>query len=169
MITALELLPGNAWDSAGALELVERSEAGAGVPVTEAMGDAAYGDGGTRQAFAGAGRTLIAKAPGRPNTARFPKEDFRRTSGGLPEDFRIDLEACTCPAGQVTRGMRKAERRTDLTGRTYKLTGFQFEGSGVWSVLSAAPVRGGGAGHRPDGAAAPSRSPIATGARLTAE
>ncbi len=87
MITALELLPGNAWDSAGALELVERSEAGAGVPVTEAMGDAAYGDGGTRQAFAGAGRTLIAKAPGRPNTARFPKEDFRRTSGGLP-DFR---------------------------------------------------------------------------------
>ena len=58
--------------------------------------------------------------PGRPNTVRFPKEDFR-----------IDLEAgsCTCPAGRVTRRMRQAERRTDLTGRTYKLAGFQFDGA----------------------------------------
>ena len=64
-----------------------------GVPVEEAMGDAAYGDGGTRQAFADAGRILIARMPGRPNRTHFPKEDFR-----------IDLEAgsCTCPAGNVT-------------------------------------------------------------------
>ena len=33
--------------------------------------------------------------------------------------------------------MRKAERRTDLTGRTYKLTGFQFEGA----VCGACPLR----------------------------
>ncbi len=38
MIAAVEVLPGNAWDSAGALELVKRSEAVAGVPATEAMG-----------------------------------------------------------------------------------------------------------------------------------
>ena len=37
----------------------------------------AYGDGGTRQAFADAGRTLIARLPGRPNRTHFPKEDFR--------------------------------------------------------------------------------------------
>ena len=55
-----------------------------GVPVEEAMGDTAYGDGGTRQVFADAGRTLVAKVPARPNKARFPKEDFR-----------IDLEAGT--------------------------------------------------------------------------
>ena len=40
------------------------------------MGDAAYGDGDTRQAFADAGRTLIARVPDRPNRSHFPKEDF---------------------------------------------------------------------------------------------
>ena len=47
LITAVEVLPGNAPDNLGALELMERSEANTGVPVEEAMGDAAYGDGGT--------------------------------------------------------------------------------------------------------------------------
>ena len=94
LITAVEVLPGNAPDNLGALELVEASEANTGVPVKESMGDAAYGDGDTRQAFADAGRTLIARVPGRPNRTHFPKEDFR-----------IDLEAgsCTCPAGNVAR------------------------------------------------------------------
>ena len=55
---------------------MEESEANTGVPVQEAMGDAAYGDGDTRQAFADAGRTLIARVPGRPNRKHFPKEDF---------------------------------------------------------------------------------------------
>ena len=40
------------------------------------MGDAAYGDGGTRQTFAEAGRQLVAKAPGRPNRKHFAKDDF---------------------------------------------------------------------------------------------
>ena len=44
LITAVEVLPGNAPDNLGALELVEASEANTGVPVEEAMGDAAYGD-----------------------------------------------------------------------------------------------------------------------------
>ena len=72
LITAVEVLPGNAPDNLGALELVEQSEANTGVPVEEAMGDAAYGDGGTRQTFADAGRTLIARVPGRPNRTHFP-------------------------------------------------------------------------------------------------
>ena len=55
LITAVEVLPGNAPDNLGALELVEASEANTGVPMEEAMGDAAYGDGDTRQAFADAG------------------------------------------------------------------------------------------------------------------
>ena len=85
LITAVEVLPGNAPDNLGALELVEQSEANTGVLVEEAMGDAAYGDGDTRQAFADAGRTLIARVPGRPNRSHFPKEDFR-----------IDLESGSC-------------------------------------------------------------------------
>ena len=93
LITAVDVLPGNAPDNLGALELVEQSEVSTGAPVEEAMGDAAYGDGGTRQTFADAGRRLVAKVPGRPDRKHFPKNDFH-----------LDLAAgsCACPAGQVT-------------------------------------------------------------------
>ena len=91
---------------------MEQSEADTGVPVEEAMGDAAYGDGATRQAFAAAGRTLITRVPGRPNRSHFPKEDFR-----------IDLESgsCTCPAGAgypENPALRDSDRRplAGLTG-----------------------------------------------------
>ena len=123
LITAVDVLPGNAPDNLGALELVEQSEASTGSVVEEAMGDAAYGDGGTRQTFAEAGRQLVAKAPGRPNRKHFPKDDFH-----------LDLAAgsCTCPAGQVTRTIVPAGKRTDRTGRTYRLQAFQFDGAVCW-------------------------------------
>ena len=111
LITAVDVLPGNAPDNLGALELVEQSEASTGSVVEETMGDAAYGDGGTRQAFAEAGRRLVAKAPGRPNRKHFPKDDFH-----------LDLAAgsCACPAGQVTQAIVPAGKRTDRTGRVYQ-------------------------------------------------
>ena len=72
LITAVEVLRGNAPDNLGVAgtggadaepaEVQHRC-----VPVQEAMGDAAYGDGGTRQAFADAGRRLVAQVPGRPD------------------------------------------------------------------------------------------------------
>ena len=119
LITAVEVLP-FAPDNLGALELVEQSEANTGVPVEEAMGDAAYGDGDTRQTFADAGRTLIARVPGRPDRKHFPKDDFV-----------IDLAAgsCTCPAGQVTHTIVPAGKRTDRTGRIHRLQAFQFDGA----------------------------------------
>ena len=128
LITAVEVLPGNAPDNLGALELVEASEANTGVPVEETMGDAVYGDGDTRQAFADAGRTLIARVPGRPNRTHFPKEDFR-----------IDLESgsCTCPAGQVARRIRPSGTRTGSAGRTHRLKGFRFDGA----VCGVCPLR----------------------------
>ena len=128
LITAVDVLPGNAPDNLGALELVEASEANTGVPVEEAMGDAAYGDGDTRQAFTDAGRTLIARVPGRPNRTHFPKEDFR-----------IDLEAgaCTCPAGNVTRRIVSFGTRTGPTGRTHRLKGFRFDAA----VCGVCPLR----------------------------
>ena len=126
--TYVEVLPGNAPDNLGALELVERSEANTGVPVEEALGDAAYGDGDTRQAFADAGRTLIARVPGRPNRKHFPKEDFR-----------IDLAAgtCTCTAGRVTRKLLPAGKRTGSTGRTHRLQAFRFDAA----VCGVCPLR----------------------------
>ena len=128
LITAVDVLPGNAPDNLGALELVERSEASTGSVVEEAMGDAAYGDGGTRQTFAEAGRRLVAKAPGRPDRKHFPKNDFH-----------LDLAAgsCTCPAGQVTRAIVPAGKRTDGAGRVYRLQAFQFDGA----VCGVCPLR----------------------------
>ena len=128
LITAVDVLPGNAPDNLGALELVEASETSTGSVVEEAMGDAAYGDGGTRQAFADAGRRLVAKVPGRPDRKHFPKNDFH-----------LDLAAgsCTCPAGQVTHAIVPAGKRTDRTGRVYRLQAFQFDGA----VCGVCPLR----------------------------
>ena len=128
LITAVDVLPGNAMDNLGALELVEQSEASTGSVVEEAMGDAAYGDGGTRQTFADAGRRLVAKVPGRPDRKHFPKDDFH-----------LDLAAgsCTCPAGQVTHAIVPAGKRTDGSGRVYRLQAFQFDGA----VCGVCPLR----------------------------
>ena len=120
LITAVDVLPGNAPDNLRALELVEQSEASADVAVVEAMGDTAYGDGGTRQVFADAGRKLVARVPGRTNRKCFPKDDFV-----------IDLVAgsCTCPAGQITRAIVPAGKRTDSTGTVHRLRAFRFDGA----------------------------------------
>ena len=128
LITAVDVLPGNAPDNLGALELVEASEASTGSVVEEAMGDAAYGDSETRQAFADAGRRLVAKVPGRPNRSHFPKNDFH-----------LDLAAgsCACPAGQVTHAIVPAGKRTDGAGRVYRLQAFQFDGA----VCGVCPLR----------------------------
>ena len=128
LITAAEVLSGNAPDNLGALELVERSEFNTGVPVEEALGDAAYGDGDTRQAFVDAGRSLVARVPGRPNRKHFPEDDFR-----------IDLKegSCTCPAGQVTRKLLPAGKRTGSTGRTHRLQAFRFDAA----VCGVCPLR----------------------------
>ena len=101
-------------------KLLGQSEASADAPVVETMGDTAYGDGGTRQVFADAGRKLVARVPGRPNRKCFPKADFV-----------IDLVAgnCTCPAGQVTRTIVPAGKRTDGTGTVHRLQAFRFDGA----------------------------------------
>ena len=128
VITAVDVLPGNASDNVGALEMVERSEESTISVVEETIGDVAYGDGGTRQSFADAGRTLIAKLPRRPDSKRFPKEDFK-----------IDLESgtCTCPAGHTTRKLCRMGTRTDRTGRTHQLRAFWFDAA----VCGGCPLR----------------------------
>jgi transposase len=97
LITAVAVLAGNAPDAEGALELIEQTEANTGCAVEEAMGDCAYGSGETRQAFAEAGRTIVAKVPNPSNQGCFPKTAFM-----------INLEAgsATCPAGQTTQDFR---------------------------------------------------------------
>jgi Transposase domain (DUF772)/Transposase DDE domain len=79
LITAADVLAGNAPDHERALQLVEQAERNADVEVEETVGDCAYGDGETRQLFAEAGRRLVAKVAGRRRGSQFPK----RTSGSI--------------------------------------------------------------------------------------
>jgi hypothetical protein len=93
LIVAADVLPGNAQDHEQALDVVKQAEQNADVVVDETIGDCAFGDGQTRQEFAEANRTLIAKVPQRRDQTFFPKDDFQ-----------IDLQTmtCTCPAGHTT-------------------------------------------------------------------
>jgi transposase len=100
LITAVDVLPGNAPDAEQALEAVEASEAATGCEVEETLADCAYGAGETRAEFAAKGRTLVAKVPELQNQGYFVKTDFQ-----------INLEAgtCTCPNGQTTADLRPAK------------------------------------------------------------
>jgi transposase len=99
LIVAVDVLAGNAPDAAGALELVEQAEATTGCAVEETMGDCAYGSGETRQAFADAGRAIVAKVPAAVNRGCFPKTAFT---------LALDATSATCPAGQTTREFKPA-------------------------------------------------------------
>ena len=100
LITAVEVLPGNAPDAEQALEVVAASEAATGCEAEEVIGDCAYGAGEARAEFAASGRTIVAKVPEMQNQGYFPKTAFQ-----------IDLEAgtCTCPNQQETRDFRPAK------------------------------------------------------------
>jgi hypothetical protein len=127
LITAVEVLPGNAPDHHQALALVEQAEANTGAEVVETIGDCAYGDGQTRQAFAEAERRLVAKVPSRRGQAYFPKEAFT-----------IDLETmtCMCPAGQECRQVVTLSSGDRYGAPGTPLRAFRFDG-----VCAACPLR----------------------------
>ena len=121
LITAVDVLAGNAPDNQRALELVKESEVNAEVEVTEVLGDCAYGDGLTRQEFVDSGKRLVARVPDRPETGYFAKEDFQ-----------IDLTdpkapTCTCPAGQQTKRLVRKSGYKDRGGKNVQSKAFHFD------------------------------------------
>jgi hypothetical protein len=128
LILAAAVLPGNAQDHEQALALVQEAEANAGVEIAVTVADCAYGDGETRQAFAGAGRTLVAKVPQRRDQAHFPKDDFR-----------VDLATmtCVCPAGHTCQTIVAigSGRRYGAPGVAVR--GFRFDAA----TCDACPLR----------------------------
>ena len=160
MITAVEALPGNAPDNLEALELVEQRAANTGVPVEEVMGDAAYGDGDTRPAFAVSGPYADSQGAGPPRPETLserglpyrPGGGFLHLSGGerYPENPAL---------GYSHRG----------NGLDAPTEGLPVRWSGLRGVPAAAPVRRRGAGHGTDGATAPAGGFIAAGPGPAAE
>jgi hypothetical protein len=117
LVTAVEVLPGNGADATPALSLTEASEVNTGLAVAETVGDCAFGDGNTRQAFADAKRSLIAKV------ANVGRHDQIHKS-----QFHIDLEAmtCTCPTGQTTANLITSGSELDKDGNKQPGKSFAF-------------------------------------------
>jgi hypothetical protein len=97
LISAVEVLAGNAGDQEKALELVQQSERAMAAEVVETVGDCAYGGGPTRRAFAEEERSLTAKVPACHNRDYFSKSEF---------GIDLDQMEVRCPAGQSTRDYR---------------------------------------------------------------
>lgn len=95
IIVAADVIPADSGDAREALSLVEEAEANTSLPVEETLGDCAYGGGPTRQAFADAGRELIARVP----------SEWTRDGLYPKSAFAIDLQnqTVTCPAGHQAR------------------------------------------------------------------
>lgn len=128
LITAVDVLPGNAADASPALSLTKASEHNTGLDAEETVGDCAYGDGHTRQEFADAQRKLVAKVP---NLGR--KDQLHKSQ------FHIDLEAmtCTCPAGHTTASLIPTGFWLDKTGQKQPRKSFAFP----VAVCAACPLR----------------------------
>src|SRR6266478_2650340 len=99
LISAVEVLAGNAGDQEKALELVQQSERVLEAKVEETVGDCAYGGGPTRRVFAEEERILTAKVPASHNRNCFSKSEF---------EIDLDQMEVRCPAGQSTRDYRSA-------------------------------------------------------------
>ena len=120
LITAVEVLAGNAPDSEHALELTEASEANTGLAVAETIGDCAYGGGSTRQAYADAGRKLVARLARRGSGDQISKDQFH---------IDLDKMSCTCPAGQTTRRLIRQGYSRGRGGKRFPRRAFQFDGA----------------------------------------
>lgn len=117
VITAADVLAGNAPDNTDALALVEETSRNTGCEVEKVIGDCAYGDGATRREFKEHDCELVVKVP----------------RGGRPGyyakgDFKIDLEqnCVSCPAGETTRAWKWKKVRNRERGECVMVKQFEF-------------------------------------------
>jgi hypothetical protein len=129
LITAVDVLAGNAGDATHALELTQESEANTGMDVEETVGDCAYGGGNTRQIFADENRELVAKVAVHGRRDQISKDQFQIDP--------IEM-SCTCPAGQVTRTLISQGSWKDKDGDKHPGQAFRFE----TAVCARCPLRG---------------------------
>jgi hypothetical protein len=106
LIVGADVLAGDAPDAQGLLAQVEQVEQNTGQAVSQTLGDCAYGSGATRQQFADAHRTLV---------ARVPQEGQRE--GFFPKRrFVIDLahDRVICPGQSVTEEFQRERDGTKV-------------------------------------------------------
>ncbi|MFH0805095.1 MAG: IS1182 family transposase [Patescibacteria group bacterium] len=117
VITAADVLAGNAPDNTDALDLVQETSRNTGCTVAKVIGDCAYGDGTTRREFKERGCELVVKVPRGGRPGYFAKGDFK-----------IDLEhdCVTCPAGQTTTAWKLKKTRRGVRGECMAVKQFEF-------------------------------------------
>src|SRR5947209_7694062 len=98
MVLGVEVRAGNAGDGEGAAPLLERVQRVEGIEVDTLLGDMAYSDGDVREGVEALGAELVAKVPPLTNAGRFTRDEFF-----------IEADQVTCPAGQVTKDVRLAK------------------------------------------------------------
>ena len=122
LVLGVEITPANAPDGPQAAPLVGAAR-DAGVPVTEVLGDTAYGDGDTREAVEDAGAKVTAKTQPPATTGRFIKTDFA---------IDPDAPSATCPAGHTT-----TTTKTGQDGKGRRVTILRFADD----LCAACPLR----------------------------
>ena len=128
LITAVEVIAGNAHDSEAAMTLVESSHTNTGNDIDAAIGDCAFGTTELREAFENHPTELIAKAPQPHTSSHFTKHDFT-----------IDLKGncITCPAGQTTSTYKWVSVPFGKKQKKRRAKQFSFAAS----VCAACPLR----------------------------
>jgi len=118
LITAVDVLPGNAHDRCDAQALITESAATTGSTVDTAIGDGAYGTTEARLEAQEAATPyrLVAPVAHTPRTGRFTKEDFQ---------IDIAHSEVRCPAGETTRTYSRRTQKMH-TGRTLAYRSYRF-------------------------------------------
>ena len=119
LVLGLDVGAGNGSDGDTAAELVTELRDGLDLPVTEVVGDMAYGDGDTRAEVEAAGARMTAKVPPAPNSGKFSKTEF------TIDLTYPDRPRATCPAGRSTTELVGAGR--DSKGRRTRALAFPAE------------------------------------------
>ena len=118
LITATDVIAGNASDGDNAIALCEQSAENTGCEVETAIGDTSYGTGELRRAFAEAGIKVVAKAPPIADRGTFTKEDF---------SIDVEGERVTCPAGHTTTQWHRGAVTTRRDGTKQHAKVFKFD------------------------------------------
>ena len=99
LILAVDVIPGDAPDATGVLDLTKQAEANSDANIMLTLGDCAYGSGAHRQEFADAERELLSKVPAEAARDTFPKSAFDIE---LPAPGKsLELTQVTCPSGHT--------------------------------------------------------------------
>ncbi|MDD3927520.1 MAG: IS1182 family transposase [bacterium] len=111
LITNVDVIPGNAHDSTGSVELMTEQEDILGGRPRTLMGDGAYGTADNRADMEEAGIEIISKVRDDSSPDKYSKSDFK---------INLEQNEVTCPAGHITTKYSYGKDNKKRRVRIYK-------------------------------------------------